>query len=120
MSASKELMDAICDGGTPVATCACGVTHFDANGEFMDEGELETLLVKQQANPEKYSSHDGSISFGHVAGQQYVWNCNCDRLDKCEMWLLENQRMILNFFRNRASKLKADAESAAESLKGIP
>ena len=52
---SEEFYSAFIGGGSPVADCEfCGRVHYEADGEFMEQGELEDLEKKHKAEPDKY------------------------------------------------------------------
>lgn len=113
----KRLQDVVCDGGTPVADCVCGRTHF-GDGDCMEEGEHERLLKKAQENPAKYISHPGaqSMSIGQFAGQNIVWGCQCDALKKYERFIWENRSKIIEYIKARAEYEKAVAAQTLSEL----
>lgn len=113
-------MDIVCTGGTPAATCElCGREHFDANGEFMEEGELDDLLAKQKSKPEKYISHNGGIGFGHIDGKQVVWDCPCNRASRFEKFIWGHRQIIASYLKARAQKATEHAQQLAEMTKDL-
>ena len=118
--ASEWIKDAICDAGTPVATCDfCNRTHFATGG--LDEAEAEAYEEQRQATPTRYVPHgdrDG-LSIGHIEGKCYVWNCGCpaseDRLARIEAFLWGNQTVITRYYRRRIQAMKDEA-AAREAM----
>ena len=113
----RTLEDVVCDGGTPVAQCMCGLTHF-GDGDCMEEGEHERLIERSKAEPSRFRSHPDmqGISTGVFAGRIYVWGCECNLMAKYEAFLLENERMIVRFLRARAEDEKQDAAQRLAQL----
>ena len=108
---SEAFKDAICVGAGPVRDCdLCGRVHFDQNGEYMDEGELEELLAKQKKEPKKYCSMDGAVRDGHIEDQQVVVNCPCNGLRLYEDFILSEARLICNFLVRNAKERLEEAE----------
>lgn len=114
---SELFMGLICNGGTPAATCQlCGREHFDLNGEFMEEGELDSYLKKQEAKPEKYIGHDGGICIGEIDNQQVVWDCPCNRCRRFEDFIWGHRHIIASYLRQRAELQMEAAKSLLEEL----
>ncbi len=113
--------EAICDGGTPVVDCEhCGTTHFDFNGEFMEEGELERLLQRQAKEPSKYKGHDGGVHFGQIAGRNYVYGCKCKIVQQMERFVWNHRFLIASYLKKRAAAELHDASRQHEEIAGIP
>lgn len=103
-------------GGSCAGTCKHGITFFDLNGEFMEEGELEKLTAKAEADPERYVGIDGGTHMVDMLGTEWHWTCQ-----KCRAEALRYQEFIWG---NRGSisrflnaRLKTVAEQAARELK---
>lgn len=123
-SASDAFVEAICIGAGPVRDCElCGRVHFDQNGEYMDEGELEELLAKQKKEPKKYCSMDGAVHDGYIEDMQVVVNCPCNGLRLYEDFILAEARLICNFLvrdaNERLEEAKEDAQDAAKALSAV-
>ena len=108
-------------GGTPVGHCSCGRIHYQADGQFMDEGELERMEKNRKEAPKRYfPRNDGdSVGVGVLGGVAYVWGCECGRLEQIEQFLWGNRDAILTFYRARLAREKAQAAAAEETLKGL-
>jgi len=68
-------------GASCVCRCDCGIVHFvtaDGHGDY-DEGELEELLKKEEADPDKYVNWDvfNSIETFLFEEREYVIGCPC-------------------------------------------
>ncbi len=115
----EEIINAVCDGGGPVRGCdLCGRVHFDLNGEYMEEGELRSLLAKQQENPRKYIGNDSQVFFGYIDGSAAVVGCPCNGLTLYQDFLWETRFIIRHFLVATASanlgQAETDSEAAAE------
>ena len=124
--ASEWIKDVVCDSGTVSADCDfCHRVHYVGTGYGMDEGELEGLNKKREAQPDRYVRHDGfdSISIGHIEGNQYVWGCGCkqseERLKRIENWIWSHQRIITSYMRKRIDDEKAETSMTESLLKSI-
>lgn len=111
--------DIVCNFGTPVHSCACGLTHYDSSGEFMDDGELEDLVSKANASPDKYRAHEGGVSLGEWGGQSYVWNCECGWGDKGAETLTILRTTILQFYQALAEEQRKESNETMDKLKAI-
>lgn len=112
-------MDIVCDGGTPVATCDfCKTTWFQAEGDSMDDGELDGLLEKQRIEPAKYSAETvgSSVSFGHAFGRQFIWRCHCHDAQSFILSLWRERSLILRFI---AEVNEAKAKEVQETKRGL-
>lgn len=112
---SYDFFDAFASGiGSYVATCQCGITYFASlqRGSF-DSGELEQLLAKAAAEPEKYiDTGDDGVSFTNL-GAEYVHGCACGAEKRHEDWVWEHRRAIAQYIKARTAKeLKAAQEQA--------
>jgi hypothetical protein len=115
---SDEFSRAVCDGGSPVHDCGfCGRTNFDLNGEFMDDGELERLLEKQKASPDKYFGQDNGISSGWIGGKAYVWGCPCNKARPYENFIWNNRHVIMTYLHAMTAKNLSDAKADAEAVR---
>lgn len=103
-------------GGTPRAVCGCGRTHFTASGDFMDPGELESLLAKAKDQPDRYVAdyENDSVSIAQVMGRTVVWSCPCKFAERIEAFIWDNRDEILSYYRVRTeAAAKAAADTAA-------
>lgn len=116
----ESFLDAVCDGGTPVADCGfCGKTFFAGDGDFMDEGELEKLEAKAAAAPDKYEAVDaGSVSYGHIFGRQVVWHCRCEKVKSNALTIWARRHTLLEFFSNARAKMANATSRLDEAMKG--
>lgn len=100
--------------GSYVASCQCGRTYFASQvGGAFECNELEELLAKAKAEPEKYidTGHDGS-SYVNL-GNQYVHGCACGAEKRHEDWIWTHRRAIAQYIKARTAKeLKAAQEQA--------
>lgn len=120
---TPEFEKMIAWGGTPVAQCLCGRTHYVASGENMDhDGELQRMEARHKADPKRYipDPDNSSISVGTFNGSgPYVWNCPCGALDRLEIYLWENRNAIVTYIRERAARELKDATALNEAVSGI-
>ena len=104
--------------------CQCGRLHFvsaDGHGDYQ-EGELEELQRKAQAEPEKYFEHDqyDYIDAVWIGGEPIVPDCPCGKYKRYCDWIEENAeglaKYLVKFFEDR----KKEAERvAAESARHV-
>lgn len=119
--ASDLFASSFCDTGSPVADCElCGRTNFDFSGEFMEEGELETLLAKQEKQPEKYHGQNNTISWGHINGRQFVWDCPCNLLYRWEQFVWTHRFSIAIYLKKRAEQELKTAQMQHDQIKVVP
>lgn len=123
---SNWIKNAITPCGTPVQVCDfCNRTHYVASGRFMDDGELEEIMKKEAAEPEKYCANvmDDSISCGQIEGKTYVWGCGCkeseERLSRIENWIWNHRHLIATYLELRVKSMREEVESASHVLKVI-
>lgn len=122
---SELFANAVCNAGTPAATCElCGREHYDALGQNMDEGELESYEAKHKDNPEKYVPNDGGVSIGHINGVQVVWGCPCNKLARYEKFIWSHRYLIAKYLRDRIqeqiAKVELDIEQCALPQEILP
>ncbi len=121
---SDMFAEIICNGGTPVSDCElCGRTHFNETGEYMDKGELEKLLERQQAEPDKYVAHDNQVYHGDFDSKRVVWDCPCNGLRLYEEMLWGERHMISQYICARAEAnldvAQHDAEAATATKEAL-
>jgi hypothetical protein len=125
---SPEMEDAVCRAGSIHILCElCGRTHFaSATPGYFDEGELEDLLTKKQAEPDKCLEDSGadSILYGHIDGKQAVLGCPCNGLSKYEDFIWRNRDVILSYLERRTKarlqKATQEAELVARVKERLP
>lgn len=124
--ASEWIKDAITCAGSPCQVCDfCQRTHYVGSGLFMDDGELDELIKKEEAEPSKYVSNveADSISYGQIEGRTYVWNCGCEqseeRLARIENFIWTHRHLIHSYFVRRGKARAAEAQEVSDTLKGI-
>ena len=117
---SEEFERAFGGSGSLVVDCTfCGRTHF-ANGASTigyEEGELEALLEKEKATPDEYTSWDyDMISWGFLAGQQWVHGCPCSALKvrRYENFIWAHRREIAMYLEKRSAAQSAQAKLDGE------
>lgn len=126
---SEEFYYAFCHSSSSVISCEqCGRVHFnphDPPGCF-EEGELEKLMAKNEADPDAYFSHDCSVGWANSPnnGKQYVFGCPChyDRALEDMLWGARHATMEYFMRRAKAEKKAADsmqlrATQASEAVK---
>lgn len=99
-------------GGSCVSDCVKhGITFFDANGEFMEEGELEKLQAKAAANPEKYVALDGGTHMTEMLGHIWHWDCKECRAEahKYMEFIWGHRRAISRFINARLATEEKEA-----------
>lgn len=117
---SDTFQDAFCDSGTPQQQCDfCGRISFDSNGEFMEEGELESLLQKSKETPDKYHPVDGGVSFGHINGKTCVYGCPCNALRNYENFIWDHRIEISDYLRRRTEDNLKAAQIDAEACGSV-
>jgi len=116
MTKGEIFSDLVCNFGTQAATCDCGRTHFDATGQFMEDGELEEMLRKAQAPNAKMIGRDGGVSLGTWMGRHRVWGCPCGWADRWSEELWANRLIVGQFFRKVAELQAKDAKEILDSL----
>lgn len=122
--ASKEFIAVLSCGGTLVAECVCGHTHFATNHEgqgHYDEGELNKLTSLAEVDPKRYTNHADSDTV-HVAwfnGITYVIDCPCERLAKVEETLWRIRAVLLQYYSLRMDKEKSERQEAETLLTSL-
>jgi hypothetical protein len=118
IACSPQFAEVFCDGFMfSSARCSCGRTHFAAGGKAsLDSGEYESLLSKQQDQPEKFIEHphDDYVSCGELFGKVFVFGCPCNYAAKLETLLWQNRHMIAEYLLARS---KHEVEVANRTLK---
>ena len=116
----SELFDHALDSssGHLIFRCECGRTHFATfnNEGFYEDGELEALLEKKKADPDKFIDRDySSISTGEFMGRTYALPCPCNgpELAKFER-MIWSERVVIAKYLN--ARLKARAVEAVEDM----
>lgn len=117
----EDFLDAVCDGGSPVADCdLCKRVHFANSNAYYEEGELEKLEAKQKAEPDKYISHDvDAISWGCAFGHQFVWHCRCENAARIAKSVWAHRKIIAQFFGTASKRAQRDATELSESVEAI-
>lgn len=113
---TREFEAVLSWGGTPVARCGCGRTHYVATGENMEpDGELQRLEAEHKARPKDFipDHESSSISIGVFNGVPYVYDCPCGALDRLEAFFWDNRKALMRYFRDRAERELADAHATA-------
>lgn len=110
---SETFQDAVCDGGGLVHDCElCGRTHYATHEpNIYEEGELEALEAKHEANPEKYNACDASgVSYGQIAGMVAVYGCPCGwrKVRRYEDVVSSHKEIIARYFRKCAEEARRD------------
>lgn len=104
-------------GGTPVQTCACGITYYaDGDRACYDPGEKEALEKEAKEKPGKImSSPNDGVSFAYFGGLTFVFECeNCSVMEKYEKLIWRERRRIIEYIKRRvAEEKKAANEDAA-------
>jgi hypothetical protein len=116
----EEFLNAVCDGGTPVATCdLCKKTWYHPEGEYMEEGEFERLIERHKKEPDKCGPAEFAVGFGYAFGRRFVYDCRCEGVRKHALVVWENRRKIMRFFTRvneaQAAALKLDSEALSEA-----
>ncbi len=115
---SETFIQSLSHDGSPAHDCVlCGRVHFNSEGEFMDEGELEKLQAQQKNNPEKYISHQGEVWLGTFAGEKIVLDCPCNGLGFLESVVWGSRRAITDYFEAQALKQTREAKENTELAK---
>jgi hypothetical protein len=107
---SEAFIGAVVHSGSMVINCEfCGRVHF-GNGLGMDGGELQALLTKAKAQPEKYHQHADvdMVSWGSIDGKQFVADCPCNGARRLEDFIWQHRRLIASYLAAR-SRAQLDA-----------
>lgn len=100
--------------GSYVATCQCGRTYFASKeGGAFEGAELDELMAKAAAEPEKYiDTGDEGMSWVDL-GNEYVHGCACGTEKRYEDWIWAHRHAISKYLKARIAKeLKAAQEQA--------
>lgn len=123
---SENFENAFIGAGSLVAECGfCDRIHF-ANGEWGDweEGELESLRGSAKLQPDKFIEHGDSdtISYGWIAGSQFVPGCPCipEKVQRYQDFIWEHRNQIAEFLKTETKALKAVADFNAVVAESIP
>ena len=104
-----KAFDSHCNGCE--RTCACGIHWFDVyNISDYEEGELEALLEKAKADPEKYKETDGSVGTIEIDSIEIVWNCTCNHAERYENFIISHAGQIAEYLNKRAVMLREQAD----------
>lgn len=96
--------------GGCVRDCDCGRTNYDfANRWDWEDGELEGLIEKAKAEPDRYIGHDCSVSTMDVSGKEIVMGCPCNSARRFEDWIIAHGEQIAEYLNSRANDLEAEA-----------
>lgn len=117
----EEFLDAICDGGSPVAQCDfCKSIWFVAGGDYMDEGELYKMIKLQENEPAKYFSTDASsVSSGCAFGRQFVWECQCKKSNAAILSIYDERDTIIQALKKISEKKKLEAAEESDTVDGL-
>lgn len=98
-------------GGSCASDCKHGITFFDANGEFMEEGELEELTAKAAADPEHYVALDGGTHMTEMLGNVWHWDCKKCRAEAHRYleFIWDNRHDIARFINARLATEEKEA-----------
>jgi hypothetical protein len=109
-------------GGTPVALCGCGRTHYVASGDSMEPGELARFEEKRRRSPQHYipDVENDSVGITEWFGETLVWNCPCRRLEHFEAKLWANRERIIQYFKDRSMRELNEATANLASISGLP
>ena len=110
--------------GSGIATscsiqCACGRVHFLSgdHGDY-EQGELETLLARSRAEPDKYIEDAlyGSIDIVRVEGKDRVPHCPCGRVREIAKWIDSHAdklaAYLIAYFKERSKEAEDDKKTA--------
>lgn len=117
--ASEDFWDSFSCGGTLVATCACGRTHFCSNTTLdWEDGELEELLQKSKSKPDMFIEdvHNDSVGIMNPDGRQLVWGCPCHAAARIEQFLIYNRQDIQEYFLRVAREERSRALATEEAF----
>jgi hypothetical protein len=108
---------AVCDAGTPRATCGfCGCEHIASEG-YLEEGELSRFRLMAKGDPKGCVEHACmSLSIGELDGVVYVAGCACHRGRKYEDFIWQNRRWIIDYIRSRTEDAAKQAAATAAQL----
>lgn len=92
---------AFVSSGSIIIECQCGITHIaDDEFEYLEYYEQDEVIEFEKEHPDKVIHHDcTSISWGFVGDKQVVYDCPCGFDKKLQIFLVENQHQIINFYR---------------------
>jgi len=116
---SELFMDLLCQSGVVVSQCdLCGRTHFASSEQNYAEDELEGLLKKAEAEPDRFIGHpnEDSLALGFLSGRRVIWGCPCNKARAYEDWIVENEDFIIRFLKARNEEA---LRKSKESLKAM-
>ena len=103
-----EIFDSHCSGIERV--CECGILWFDTyNVSDWEEGELESLLEKSIADPDKYKE-SGPVGTISINGIEIVWGCSCDLAARYENFIISHASQIAEYLNKKAIMLREQAD----------
>lgn len=120
---SELFKQAVLHSGSCHISCElCDRTHFSTDTSFdWEEGELESLLEKAEAEPDMYINHgNDSPSWGFFNDKQAVVDCPCNKLKGYEDFIWDNRHVIAKYLKARANEIRLDAIRQAEAMDTIP
>lgn len=120
-TSSEEFEKAFGDvGNSAFINCQeCGRTHFNSSDTgCFEEGELDELLAKEEANPDAYVGVDYTIgwAFDPINGKQFVFGCPCHYDGQLEAMLWSSRHPIAKYLTLRAAKEKKEADETAKQM----
>ena len=122
MEASNEFLAVLNMSGCLVSDCICGRTHFATNSEgLFDDGELERLRKMAIKHPDLYVEYPDcdSVHVASVLGIVYAVDCPCEKLAKVERYLWAVKDTVLQYYRLRIDKEKAEKVETEGLLAGL-
>lgn len=98
-------------GGSCAGTCKHGITFYDSNGEFMEEGELEKLTEKARVFPDRYVALDGGTHMVDMLGMEWHWDCQKCRTEalRYQEFIWDNRHVISRFINARLATEEKEA-----------
>ena len=95
-----------------VRTCTCGRTVFDST-DFVsyDDGELDDLIDKSYADPDKYIAVDHSVRTLVINGVEIVDGCKCDVALSYERFIRANAICLAEYLRGYSKLLHEHADA---------
>lgn len=102
-----------------VQTCQCGRLHFvsaDGHGDY-EPGELEDLLAKAEAEPEKYveEAEFDHIDAVYIEGWEIVPDCPCAAYKRYCDWIENHAEELAEYLTRYFQDKKADAMREAKT-----
>lgn len=117
--ASSDFWSSFEFGGTLVATCRCGRTHFCSNTALdFEDGELDDLLKSASEKPEKFIEDGKNDSVAVMDGPNglIVWGCHCHGAMPFEQFLIDYRYQILSYYTRRSKASHAQVQQEESEL----